>query len=574
MVLFNSDLSIGMPPQAIDEYRKLKQVQAKRFQQHQQVAQQLQERQAQLNIRKGDMNVATRLMKVLDSRIPSSSRKVMMNELARSIGVDPKGDRYREVSQMMLGLDPDSMGSMRQTFASQLSNAQPGQIVELTRGVLRGDVEITAMADLLQQTQGEAEATAPPQPFQPGPGSVRSFEGQRTIPAGSEQASPQLVQALGLPKKSYRNQDLVDQGFTIPLDRKAQRELAESISTRSTGVSRTITEAAAMVSLFEGRPEVLGPAGGIARLFDSTVSQLQGFLNLADGGLNSETRQLARDTASSVGRLFETGGAAQDAARIESMVLGLAYRMAIARDIPGNRLTNAIIQQHLRQIGSSSSPGQFKAVLSDTVGSVLREFDETMRRQVGVSGFDIVTKQLSDDDIEQMANTDILPTEFYQSLLTEGKARNEGGRPDVEPSSPTIQEEQETLGKAELERRRTEIETERAKTELAYEGAERAERAETRAIEREERMLRNQEIDNQLQRERFEFQKQQALKAEQRSESDRIAKAFQQFGAAIAGRFRGARVGGGGISMGPGQDVRAFQIAPAPQRIPPRPPGR
>ncbi len=111
--------------------------------------------------------------------------------------------------------------------------------------------------------------------------------------------------------------------------------------------------------------------------------------------------------------------------------------------------------------------------------------------------------------------------------------------------------------------------------------------AQERADVREERVTKSQEAsaklsreqfdysrqeherDNAFQREQFEYRKGQDRKAEDKARSDKIAAAFQHFGAAIAG----SRGGGGSVgvpSLGGGQDVSAFRMAPPPQRVPPR----
>jgi hypothetical protein len=63
-------------------------------------------------------------------------------------------------------------------------------------------------------------------------------------------------------------------------------------------------------------------------------------------------------------------------------------------------------------------------------------------------------------------------------------------------------------------------------------------------------------------------------RAAEQHQRDKIGAAFAAFGKAIAGRFSGASVGGGGGGGGPGQNEAAFRINPAPQRVPPRPPGK
>jgi hypothetical protein len=249
--------------------------------------------------------------------------------------------------------------------------------------------------------------------------------------------------------------------------------------------------------------------------------------------------------------------------------------MAIANDIPGNRLTNAIINQNLIQIGNSASPEQFKAVITDTLGRTTREFDETIRRTVGVSGLGIVARQLTDADIGSMAKSaDILPVDFAIALRDEAVRRQSGGATtQVQPSRPTLQEEEKTLGTLETQRKQREISAQQQSQQIQLLQEQRAQESAQRANIREDRMTQAQERSAKLQREEFEYRKAQDIKAENRHQQDKIAAAFRSFGEAIAGSIRGGG-GGGSYSAGPGQDVNAFRITPAPQRIPPRPGGK
>jgi hypothetical protein len=289
---------------------------------------------------------------------------------------------------------------------------------------------------------------------------------------------------------------------------------------------------------------------------------------------DSTTRKMAEDVAQRLAQAHGLDPTAEDSARIQSMVLGLAYRMAIARDIPGNRLTNAIINQHLVQIGQSASPEQFQAVLKDNVISLVKEFDDTMRRQLGAAGSDIIARQLSTEDITLMAdNVELLPAGLSNALADELEARASGETGGgIQPSSPTLGEEEATLGRAEMAEKQSKIQQREFQNAITLNQEVRARRSEERANQREERIVQQQEVSNQLARERFDFQQEKYAEQEERQRQDRIGAAFRQFGAAIAS-------GGGGnigvsIQSGGGQDVGAFRIAPAPQRVPPRIPGR
>ncbi len=599
------------------DLKRLQERRAVVIQKHQAFSQQLQQKQDQVNQRKGDLDLAGRLFKVLDSRVPKPARAFLTREIAQHVGVDPKSEQFKGIQQVLTSLDPDSMQAMKASLGGQLQDIPPGQVTQLVRGVMTGEVGLNELLDQIGTTQlaqadtgtmteagegGETTATRTPpkedlptdqppaiaKPFTPGPGGVMSFEGQRTVPEAAKQVAPSLVGALGLDSRvRLRNNDLTAAGFRIPLDEKRQEELATSITNRSTGLSGTLNEAAIITDLFSGRPERLGPVGTLVRGVQQTVRQVEGLLNIMKPGTVNEsnpddayTQGLARRIGQRLAKLHNLDTDAESSARIQSAVLGLAYRMALARDIPGNRLTNGMINQHLIQLGESASPEQFKAVLSDTLTSLTREFDETMRRQVGVSGLKIMTGQLTNDDIVRMTqpgSIDVLPRDLSQALLEEAEARKAGKTTasSVQPQSPTLEEEEKTLGEAEVRKKTQEIERADQISELDTSRENRAIRAEERALDREDRLADASIASNTLAREKFEYDKQQDVKLADERRNKEIGDAFLAFGNAIASGG-GSRGGVGSVSvpaLGGQQDVSAFRITPAPQRVPPRPGG-
>jgi len=627
-----------------ERYQAFKQQQAQVLQQHKQYAEQLQERQAQVDAKKGDLDVAGRLYKVLDSRISKSARQFLTRELAQHVGADPKSDQFKQVSQMLTGLDPDTMQSLRSSFGANLSSMEPGKISETVRGIMTGQVPMNdfidqvgpeafqttqtsgsgdtvsggagndtlaggsggsttaikggdviqtpseggavepdkAQARVGQDQPGATGAATPTAPFQPGaPGQISSFEGQRTVPSAEQQASPTIVGALGLDsRESYRNKDLIQGGYRIPFDPKEQDKVATEVNTRSSGLSSTVSEAVNLVDAFEGHPEVLGPVGSAARTIQSTFQQVQGLLNVINPLVKNETlpdspqiQKLTRDVGTQLAKTHAIDQTAETAAQIDARVLGLAYRMAIANDIPGNRLTNAILEQNLRMIGANSSPTQFKAVLSSTLASTTREFDDAMKRTVGTSGLDIMTRQLSDEDISRMAkHADILPVDLAKSMLGEAQRRKAGAgaEPAMKPSSPTLDEERQTLGGAEMQKKGREIAHQDQTMQLEQSREQRAARTEERQNVREDRVAGAQEQSAALQREEFNYRKAHDIATQEQHQRDKITAAFQAFGHAIASSRSGGSIGGGAPNLGGGQDVSAFRLTPAPQRVPPR----
>lgn len=627
----------------VGKYAMLKRAQEATLAQHKAFAAGLEQKKAETQTRQTDLDVADRVMKVLDSRIPKSARQFLNTQLAQYVGVDPKNESFKGMSSAILGLDPQSSQILRAQFAQGLEGAQPGQIVEMTRGLMTGQVPLNSFLDQVDFTgatgqeelaggegQDQLNTTTiqkqpkAAQPFQGGPGSVQSFEGQRTVPAAAQQASPMLVGALGFDSRTrLRNNDLFQQGYRIPMDPKDQEKLAESITTRATGLSSTVSEAANMVDLFRGKPETLGPVGDVTRAISAAVQQAQGFFNVVKPGTVVEgPDELTQDAARKVGlNILKTHGidaTAESSARIQSMVLGLAYRMAVANDIPGNRLTNGIIQQNLAQLGQSASPNQFEAVLKDTIASTAREFNEHMRRTVGVDGLPVMARYLSNSDIKRMgAAGTLVPKEMRDAIRTEASNRLTGaGQPTLTPASPTLEEEERTLGGLETQNKERQIAGREQEMDLAQKRDQRAAAAESRAENREERVAGAQEKSQQLQerqftymqeenardnaradaaaqrseqreervaaaqvqsqqlaREQFDYRKMRDREEDERENRKHITNAFLQFGKAIA-ELGGGGAAVGGLSvpnLGAQQDSSAFRITPGPQRQAPQP---
>lgn len=628
----------------LDKYMALRAEQEKTLAQHKMFQQGLQKKQDTLNQRKGDLDIADRTMKAFDSKIPKSARQFLLNQTAQSLGIDTKADGYKQSAAMILGLDPQSSQLLRTQFSSTIEGAEPGTISAQAKAVLSGQFPIHQMLDQVDftggmgddmlaggekgdQLQGGTSSKAKTaQPFQGGPGSVQSFEGQRTIPAAAQQASPMLVGALGLDSsKRYRNNDLWTNGFRTPMDPKEQEKLAESITTRTVGLTSTISEAANMTALFEGKPEVLGPVGAAARTIGGTMSQIQGFLNIVKPGTSIEAptpeiNSLANRVGIDIAKRHKIQVTGESAHRIQSMVLGLAYRMAVANDIPGNRLTNGIIQQNLEQLGQSSDPVAFKAVLRDTINSTTREFNDHVRRTTGVDGVTVLARQASNDDILRMAQSgDILPISMAQALRDEAVNRQQG-KPSaqVEPASPTMDEEEGTLGGLEMQDKERKIAKTEQDMQLDKERNDRGISAEKRAEGREDRMTAAQErqgkiaeeslqfqrteagIDNaradraqeradvredrladtsaqsqQLAQDKFAYEQTQDTKQADERQRQHMAQMWMTFAKMISdiGSGGGAVGGGGGGGGGGGQDAGAFRLTPLNPRPLPRPAG-
>lgn len=283
----------------------------------------MQERQQQaqgLQARQADIQLGERLMQVLDPRLPRQARQFLFKELSRQIGIDPKGERSRELGSMLTGMEPEVLEGLRRNIADRVQSAQPGEVMQLTRGVFTGQVPITQLMSGQGQAQGQAQA----QPAEAGPaaaagnfppgmmrlggpgagmagalaaagqgaGAENMVTRTQTGPIGStvgpmregpqrmpEQAAPttetppmaqhmppllrepapELVSVLGLdPSVRYRNRDLYRAGFrNIPSTEAEQQKLAQEMHSLQGGLVNTLVMGNHLAALVDGRPEVL-----------------------------------------------------------------------------------------------------------------------------------------------------------------------------------------------------------------------------------------------------------------------------------------------------------------------------
>lgn len=152
----DEDLSVPgqVPPDdIIEQMAKVREEQARSLQEHMQYRQGLEQKQQEVQLRGGDLDVSERLMRVLDTTLPKPFREFEFRGLSRHLGIDPKGDNYKELSKVILGLDPDSSAAVREAFTARIADAPPGQISEFARGILQGKVPVSELAGMVRENQ-------------------------------------------------------------------------------------------------------------------------------------------------------------------------------------------------------------------------------------------------------------------------------------------------------------------------------------------------------------------------------------------------------------------------------------
>jgi hypothetical protein len=339
-----------------------------------------------------------------------------------------------------------------------------------------------------------------------------------------------------------------------------------------------------MYQLFKGKPEVLGAVGTGIRLADQLADQGRAVLRFANRAWgntdlaeinpdDSETVALAKSLAQKVSGWYKNRGiedVAVDSAKLQSAMINMAYSMAIARGIPGNRMTNAIVNQHLTELGSSHSVAQFEAALSDTLQRAVDRSQGEMYAKLG-KNVNVDIGGLTDQQKAIMGQSSaILPPTIRQALIDDIERRKAGEAPaqggSVQAQSPTLSEE-ERLTQEDVNRKQTH---EQNTEQRAQATAELAQTREQRQYEHE-KFTREQAALHQTQEER---RYQLALKKEDRAAEHQrrqeLMQAFAQLGHAIASSGH-ATISGGGGGGGGDQNPEAFKIGSAPQRHAPQP---
>lgn len=526
-----------------------------------------QQRQQQAQQRGGDLELSRKVMRALDERVPKKVREKLFKEVVRELGIDPKSEQAKDISGILTSLEETELEGVRKQFLERVKQAGPGQVREFVGSVLKGETSVG------QVFGGETNAgTASPESMTrriPRPKDVGD------LPPREQQASPVLVKALGLDhKQAWRSSDLMKQGFAVPLDRAEQRKLGEEVSTRGSAVTGFVTDAARIMEIFRGRPEVLGFMGGANRFVDQVAEQVQGFFRQVTPGIeinvDRNSPRITRATnqaAQNIRDIFGVEESAVSSAQLESATLALAFRMLQTRGIEGNRITTSMLERNLSELGQSQSEDQFRAALSDSIRRTYGEYSREMSNRLGKKGFSPDLSNLSRDDMVFLRNNpEAVPQKMVPKLVEEIKVRNseiEAGSGDEadlreaqqpDPSGPTLEEEDQFLRERQTEQQALERERAERKMEMREEAAARAERAEQRVIEGVKRDINAENA------------------AGLKGAFTEIAKAFDS-----NARTSLRSVGGGSNAAaiaGRRQDPGAFQIDPAPRRTPPRPGGQ
>lgn len=382
----------------------------------------MQERRQQaesMQARQADLQLGERLLQVLDPRLPKQARQFLFKELSRQIGVDPKGERSKEIGGMLTSLDPQVSEQVRRSISQQIQSAEPGQVTEMTRGILTGQVPVTQLVQSMsmpvaqQEGGGDAEAStdgfSPPMrlggpmtrpagadsavtpaqapgrpgdsiapgrgegpyrmPFQAAPSAgVGTVPAERVVPPLLRQVAPELVSILGIdPTQAYRVIDIYRGGWSrVPSDFDAQQRLATDIRGVQDGIVNMTVMGNQLVDIIRGRPEVL--TLGIGRI----PVPFSGTWNLELPNPSSVLTQLG-SFGNSLAKTFGWEGTridpqSEDGSRVLSQSRELADRVfSWSPEVQRNANDTAVMQSLLINIAfaMAASKGQTGRFLSD-----------------------------------------------------------------------------------------------------------------------------------------------------------------------------------------------------------------
>lgn len=238
------------------------------LQQHREYAQQLQDAQGQAQSRSQDLMLADRLMKLSDPSIPKPVRQFLYRELSSSLGIDPKGQTSKDVGTMLTALDSQTLEGLRRSIAAQATQAQPGQITQMVRGILQGDVSGMQMLTQARQPlpgrmnlgMGDtSETERPGEPYQPpaaAPAAEVAAQPKTTAPVLQE-VVPELVAELGLPPGRYRHSDLIQQFPNLPSGEVEQRKAVADIKKSRDAMTDIMTISSRLSNLVDNNPQAL-----------------------------------------------------------------------------------------------------------------------------------------------------------------------------------------------------------------------------------------------------------------------------------------------------------------------------
>lgn len=609
-------LSSGQPPDdIIEQMAQVREEQARSLQEHIQYRQGLEQKQQEVDLRSGDLDVSERLLRVFDTTLPKPFREFELRGLSRHLGIDPKGDNFKDISKVVMGLDPDSSMAVKEAFTARIADATPGQISEFTRGILQGKVPISQLAGMVREHQvaqagSMTDATGGPSQqdkieglfsrqdseFKPqdvmrqqqnagrfaSPGIASRDQVNQSVDVSMEEDAPDRIPIPEMEYEvDYNDTRVVEPGMAAALgydprqsssaeilakhpgidieDKTERRKLLEELAGSRMYTKRAHALAGQIIADLDAHPTAVSYTVPIVGEFLKKWGIGGGEINLAQLETGWKDWISKQQTSMPEDVDPETRAAAQAATRIGSNILALAYSSAKSRDAAGRIAVDDIQNEYRGLAKDYGSADLFKVGVRQYIHNIVAEhYDRVMVKTGGPPAAIEESKPV------------ILDRRKQQSIPTEQSAPAEQSAPTGQTQTPTqqtptkptegktpVDQAQDRRGREEAKQADEEVQQARRRFEL-----EQAPKDAQLRLEAANRDVERLELAKQAAKEQKDWREYQKLRDQQREaqrQRDKIAAAFAQFARAMASAVRGFSHGGT-PSMGPDQDANAFKI--------------
>lgn len=195
--------------QMSQEQLDLQRGQAESLNAHREWQRGLQEKQFQLEEKKADLDIAGKLVGLLDSKYSPGARKAGMKMFAMALGVDPKSPQFGAMTDLLTNLDEEESQAIRDYIADFAPNAKPGEVkgviqmmfkdpsaaLDMLKSVTEGpDVNMTSIVDpndpnsniYVRKEDAIGQTPAPSGMYQTPQEALRIEEGKLVIASDSE----------------------------------------------------------------------------------------------------------------------------------------------------------------------------------------------------------------------------------------------------------------------------------------------------------------------------------------------------------------------------------------------------
>ncbi|MCA1366659.1 hypothetical protein I6F15_04465 [Bradyrhizobium sp. BRP14] len=106
--------------------------------------------QQEMQLRQMDQAALGSMEKVFSPAVPAPLRSLILKQNAPYLGIDPKSQQFKDFADSIVKLDSDSLTALKTSIQLIAPTAQPGEIVNLAKGVMSGQMTIDQVMDLVK----------------------------------------------------------------------------------------------------------------------------------------------------------------------------------------------------------------------------------------------------------------------------------------------------------------------------------------------------------------------------------------------------------------------------------------